>query len=169
MALSSLKQKITSLVEPSMHSMGYDIVRIKLFDGDHKTLQIMAERLSDGELGIEDCEKISKTISTLLDIEDPISDEYSLEVSSPGIDRPLVRPKDFQRYAGFTAKLQTHLPIDGRRCFKGKILGFSDEKQEISIKTDDVAEQCIIAMDNLETAKLVLTDELLASTKHLAN
>lgn len=160
-----IEQKIEQMIAPSLTDLGYGIVRVKFFDGDSKTLQIMAERLSDGRLGIEDCEKISHHVSALLDVEDPLSDAYNLEVSSPGIDRPLVKLKDFTAYIGHEAKLSLQLPVNGRKRFKGELLKVT-EQEDILLQLPDSKEPVTIAFSNIDSAKLVLTDKLLKSAKH---
>ncbi len=155
-----LEQKIADLITPSVESMGYEIVRVKLFDGAPKTLQIMAERSSDHDLNVDDCEKISRSVSAIMDVEDPISDEYNLEVSSPGIDRPLVRLKDFSDYKDFEAKIITSMPIEGRKRYKGRLLGV-DKANNIQIKLNENNEEFAIPFSEIASAKLVLTDELI--------
>ncbi len=160
-------EKIEKLIEPTLQSLGYDVVRIKLSDGSPQILQIMAERRSDGDLGIEDCSKISRAISTILDIEDPISSEYNLEVSSPGIDRPLVKLNDFRRFAGNEIKLTTNYPnpLDNRRRYRGLLVGLTNDDKEIVIELNDASEDAIIEYENVASAKLVLTDELIAKAQ----
>ncbi len=137
--------------------MGYDIVSIRLMDsGGRKTLQIMAERRDSKEMSVDDCADISRTVSALLDVEDPITTAYSLEVSSPGIDRPLIKPEDFVRFVGYEAKIETTLPLDGRKRFKGKIQSATDKVVVLEL-SDGSAE---IKYATIHFAKLVLTDEL---------
>lgn len=153
--------KIESIVAPVLETMGYEPVRIRFISAPGPTLQIMAERASDGHLDIEDCEKISRALSPVLDAEDPIQGAYSLEVSSPGIDRPLTRLKDFDRYAGFEARIELEDPIDGQKRYKGKLAGVKDET--ITLETDKGPKALPFAA--IESAKLVLTDELIAATQ----
>jgi ribosome maturation factor RimP len=132
--------------------------RCQLPNGDkNKTLQIMAERIDKGEMTVEDCASISREISAILDVEDPISDAYALEVSSPGIDRPLVRLKDFERYAGFDARVDMNFLVEGRKKFKGKLLGIQDDKIEIRVKEETFE----LPFGEIRRAKLLLTQELL--------
>jgi ribosome maturation factor RimP len=150
-------ERIERLVAPSLDAMGYEIVRILIMGKHTPTLQIMAERKDDKPMTVEDCADISRQISAVLDVEDPISSAYTLEVSSPGLDRPLTRPKDFQRFAGYEARLETRLPIDGRRKFTGRLLGLEGEV----VKLKDEAGEVALPYAQIHKAKLVLTDELL--------
>jgi ribosome maturation factor RimP len=150
-------ERIERLLEPSLDAMGYEIVRT-LVIGKHKpTLQIMAERKDERAMTVEDCADISRQVSAVLDVEDPISSSYTLEVSSPGLDRPLTRPKDFQRFAGYEARLETRLPIEGRRKFTGRLLGIDGEV----VKLKDDGGEVALPYAQIHKAKLVLTDELL--------
>lgn len=153
--------KIAELIEPSLTSLGYEIVRVTFTGGDRQILQIMAER-EDGTMTIEGCEEISRTVSALLDVEDPISEAYELEVSSPGIDRPLTRLKDFERWSGFEAKVELDEAVDGRRRYRGKVMGIQDED---IVLLNDANEKILLPFDELRKAKLVLTDELIAANK----
>ena len=113
---------IARLVEPVLQAMGYELVRVHYGSGSGRpTLQIMAERLDRRSMAVEDCAEISRSLSALLDVEDPLEEAYVLEVSSPGIDRPLIRPADYQRFAGFEARLELSQPVEGRRRFRGRI------------------------------------------------
>ena len=107
--------EIERLVEPTLDGMGYELVRVRESGGDQPTLQVMAERKDRQDMTVDDCAKISRTLSAVLDVEDPISEAYSLEVSSPGIDRPLMRLEDYERFAGFEVKIETKRPLDGHR------------------------------------------------------
>jgi len=156
-------EKIERLLQPSLDAMGYEIVRVLVMGKHTPTLQIMAERKDGQTMTVEDCADISRQISAVLDVEDPISSAYTLEVSSPGIDRPLTRPKDFQRFAGYEARLETRQPIDGRRKFTGRILGIEGEV----VKLKDEAGEVALPYDAIQKARLVLTDELLRqAAKH---
>ncbi|MGE0023716.1 MAG: ribosome maturation factor RimP [Hyphomicrobium sp.] len=152
---------IAGLVEPVLDSLGFRLVRIEISGRDGKTVQIMAER-SDGSMTIDDCEAVSRAVSPLLDVADIVSDSYRLEVSSPGIDRPLVRPSDFTDWAGSEAKIELKAPIEGRRRFKGRLEGFEDG--EVLIETDlgeDGVKVVGLAVGMIASARLVLTDELI--------
>jgi ribosome maturation factor RimP len=153
--------EIARLVEPTLMAMGYQLVRVQ-FGGSagRPTLQIMAER-SDGQaMAVEDCAEISRTLSALLDVEDPVQGPYLLEVSSPGIDRPLVRPSDYERFAGFEARLELRQPIEGRRRFKGRLAGLESGRVRVMEPSGEVS----LPLDDISKAKLVLTDELIAAT-----
>ena len=149
--------RIEQIITPSVEALGYEIVRVLLLGGQRPTLQIMAERTDGAPMTVEDCADISRSVSALLDVEDPIAGAYTLEVSSPGLDRPLTRLKDFERFAGFTAKLETRLAIEGRKRFKGMLKGVEGEE----IILDAEGGLARVAFDNVLRAKLVITDELL--------
>ena len=154
-----LCQKIQEMIEPSLTHLGYEIVRVLLQGGDVKTVQIMVERADRKDMTLDDCEKVSRTVSALLDVDDPFSGRYMLEISSPGIDRPLIKAMDYVRFAGFDAKVETLVPLNGRRRFKGKILGLTDDEK--SVRLDAEEGQVSIELENISKAKLILTDELL--------
>ncbi len=147
-------------IAPAIEAMGYDIVRVVLSGSQHPRLQIMAERKDGAGMVVGDCVAVSRAASAILDVEDPISGPYELEVSSPGIDRPLTRLADFERFAGFEAKLETALPLDGQRRWKGCLLGLDGETVRLKTKTGEVA----LPFAAIEKAKLVLTDDLLAAS-----
>jgi len=119
----ALAERLTELVEPSLEAMGYALVRLHLSGRTRPTLQVMAERRDGKPMSVEDCTAISRSLSVLLDVEDPIPDSYTLEVTSPGLDRPLIRPEDFDRFVGAQAQLETRRPLDGRKRFRGRLLG----------------------------------------------
>ena len=146
-------------IAPAIEAMGYDIVRVVLSGSQRPRLQIMAERKDGAGMVVDDCVAVSRAASAILDVEDPISGPYELEVSSPGIDRPLTRLADFERFAGFEAKLETALPLDGQRRWKGCLLGLDGETVRLKTKTGEVA----LPFAAIEKAKLVLTDDLLAA------
>lgn len=152
---------IAALIEPVIEDLGYRLVRVIVSGRDGMTVQIMADR-QEGDFGIKDCEVISNELSPFLDSHDPIPGEYHLEVSSPGIDRPLVRPSDFLAWAGFEAKLETCQPIDGRKRFKGRLAGY--ENDEVLLEINDETQGAVTIGLNkslIASAKLVLNDELL--------
>ena len=154
-------EKIKEIIDPVLEDMGYELVRLQ-FKGDEgsHTLQIMAERQEDGLLAIENCEEISRSLSAILDVEDIISDKYHLEVSSPGVDRPLTRLKDFENYKDFDVKIELESPISDeirQKKFRGLLLGTNEEN--VQIKTDEGEFE--FAFSLIKKAKLVLTDELL--------
>lgn len=157
---TGLAADLTELVEPVLDSLGFRLVRIEVSGRDGKTVQIMAER-PDGTITIEDCEEISRAVSPVLDVADIVSDSYRLEVSSPGIDRPLVRPSDFVDWAGSEAKIELAQPIDGRKRFRGRIEGFEDGEVLIEADLGDDGHKVIgLATTMIASARLVLTDEL---------
>ena len=153
-------KKITADIEPSLSAMGFSLVQVKMTDGmRRKTLSIMAERADEKPMGADDCAEISRTVGALLEVEDPISGAYDLEICSPGIDRPLTKLSDFSKYEGMEAKVETLAPLEGnRKRFRGKLAGV--KKNEVSITMPEGP--VVIAFDNIKNAKLVLTDELIA-------
>jgi ribosome maturation factor RimP len=155
--LNPLEEKILGLIEPAAADLGYRIVRVRMSGLRRKTLQIMGERLLDGGMGIEDCETLSRAIAPVLDAHDPIKDNYNLELSSPGIDRPLVALEDFVRFIGHEAKLETALMIDGRRRFRGVIAAAADA----TVTLAGADGQFVLAFSNIREARLVLTDRLI--------
>lgn len=158
---TGLASELVSLVEPVLDALGFRLVRIEVSGRDGKTVQIMAER-PDGSMTIDDCEAVSKAISPLLDVHDLVTDAYRLEVSSPGIDRPLVRPSDFVDWAGSEAKIEVKAPIDGRRRFKGRLEGFEDGEVLIEADLGEEGHKIIgLAVGMIASARLVLTDELI--------
>ncbi|MCF8467656.1 MAG: ribosome maturation factor RimP [Sneathiella sp.] len=153
-------EKIEAMIAPSLADMGYELVRITLTGNDKKVLQIMAEK-ADGTMTIEGCTEVSRMVSALLDVEDPISGAYDLEVSSPGIDRPLTRQKDFERWAGFEAKVELEQAVDGQRRYRGKLLGLKEDM--VLLQSDDGA-KLELPFSDVRKAKLILTDELIAAS-----
>lgn len=158
---SGAAARVAALIEPALADRGYRLVRVAVSGREGKTLQIMAER-ADGTMTIEDCEAISREISPLLDVHDPIAGSYRLEVSSPGIDRPLVRPSDFEDWSGHEAKIELTEPIDGRRRFRGMLEGFEDGEVRLEVDLDQVGKHVIgLPVGLVADARLVLTDELI--------
>ncbi len=159
-AKAAIDRRIAEIIDPVITDMGFELVRIRVMTGKESTLQIMAQR-PDGTIEVDDCADISNAVSALLDVEDPIVDAYALEVSSPGIDRPLTRLKDFDLWDGYVAKIETTDLIDGRRRFKGTLRG--TEGDEVLIELDEQGEDITIGLkfEWLSDAKLVLTDELI--------
>ncbi len=160
-AKAALDRRIAEIITPVIEDMGYEVVRVRLMKSlKETTLQVMAQK-PDGTIEVDDCAKISTALSATLDVEDPIIEAYSLEVSSPGIDRPLTRLKDFEQWVGNEAKIETSEMIDGRRRFKGQLAGV--EGDEVLITLDEQGEDITIGLkfDWLSDAKLVLTDELI--------
>ncbi len=160
-AKTAIDRRLAEIVTPAIEGLGFELVRIRLMGGKTRTLQIMADR-PDGGIIVEDCAKISTAVSVVLDVEDPVEEQYILEVSSPGIDRPLTRLKDFETWKGYEVRIETTELIDGRRRFKGTLAGV--EGEEVLIELDEGAEAVVIGLqfDWLSDAKLVLTDDLIA-------
>ncbi len=155
-----LVAKIADLIEPTLVDLGYRLVRLRLISGKEQTLQIMAER-PDGTMGVSDCERVSRQISPLLDVHDPLPGAYRLEVSSPGIDRPLVRPSDFEDWAGYEVRVELREAVDGRKRFKGTLEGFLDDEVRVEVDLDRQGRHVIgLPSDLIEDARLVLTDDL---------
>ncbi|MGH1458242.1 MAG: ribosome maturation factor RimP [Paracoccaceae bacterium] len=159
-AKAAMDRRLAEIITPVIEDMGYELVRVRLMSGKTNTLQIMADK-PEGGIEVDDCAKISTALGATLDVEDPISDEYVLEVSSPGIDRPLTRLKDFDMFEGYEAKLETGELIDGRRRFKGVLAGI--EGDEVLINLEEGKETVTVGLqfDWLTDAKLVLTDDLI--------
>ena len=158
-------EQVERLIEPSLQDMGYTLVRVRFRGGQRATLQIMAEKADDTAMEVADCADISRVVSALLDVEDPIKGSYQLEVSSPGIDRPLVRAEDFERYAGFEAKVETTTPIDGRRRFRGQLLGMAGNCVRLKPKGGEADRVAVLPFDDIADAKLVLTDALIKANR----
>ncbi len=159
-AKAAIDRRLAEIITPVIEDLGYELVRIRLMSGKQTTLQIMADK-PDGGIEVDDCAEISNAVSATLDVEDPILDAYTLEVSSPGIDRPLTRLKDFENFEGYEAKIETAELIDGRRRFKGELAGI--EGDEVLINIPEGSETITIGLqfDWLSDAKLVLTDDLI--------
>jgi len=157
----SQAKHIEAMIAPSVEELGFEIVRVQVTGSQHPRLQIMAERKDGSGIDVEDCATISRTISATLDVEDPFENEFTLEVSSPGIDRPLTRLKDFQTWAGFDAKIEMQQGVEGRRRYTGRLLGL-DDNDIIQIETEE-GEQFALAFGDVQRAKLLLTDELIAA------
>ncbi len=155
-AKAAMDRRLAEIVTPVIEDMGFELVRLRLMGGNSQTLQIMAERPGGG-IEVEDCAQISNAVSAVLDVEDPIQDQYALEVSSPGIDRPLTRLKDFDTYEGYEVRIETTQMIEGRKPFKGVLAGVEGDEVLINIDIGTVG----LKFDWLAGAKLVLTDELI--------
>lgn len=153
-----LQQRLDELVAPPLESMGYELVRVMFQGKTHPTLQIMAERKDGAPMTVDDCADISRSVSALLDVEDPIQGGYVLEVSSPGIDRPLTRGKDFVTWAGHEVKVEALVAVDGRKRFRGTLLGL-DEESRVKLLTE--TGEALIPLADIKLAKLVLTDALI--------
>ncbi len=158
---TGLEARIAHIVEPVVEGLGYRLVRVKLSAMNGATLQIMAER-PDGSMTVEDCEILSRDLSPALDVEDPIDRAYHLEVSSPGIDRPLVRRSDFERWAGHEAKIELARLLDGRKRFRGQLIGVDgDDVLLEATRRDAAAERVALPIADLAEARLVLNDDLI--------
>ncbi|SHL12531.1 ribosome maturation factor RimP [Roseovarius marisflavi] len=155
-AKAAIDRRMAEIITPVIEDLGYELVRVRLMSGKTHTLQIMAER-PEGGIEVDDCGKISTAVSAVLDVEDPITDPYTLEVSSPGIDRPLTRLKDFETFEGYEAKIETAELIEGRRRFKGVLAGVENNEVLINVEEGTIG----LEFDWLSDAKLVLTDELI--------
>ena len=156
---------VAEAVRPALVDLGYRLVRVQVSGRDGQTLQIMAER-PDGTMSAGDCEKVSKQLSPMLDVMDPLSGAYRLEISSPGIDRPLVRPTDFEDWSGYEAKINLKQAVSGKRRFRGVLEGFEDGevRVEIELKDGDAParkEMIGFPISMVDDARLVLTDELI--------
>lgn len=160
-AKTAIDRRLAEIVTPVIEGLGFELIRLRLQGGRHSLLQIMADR-PDGGIDVEDCAAISTAVSAVLDVEDPIEENYTLEVSSPGIDRPLTRLKDFDAWEGYEARLETSEQIDGRKRFKGNLRG--TEGDEVLVEIEEKGEMVTIGLkfDWLTDAKLILTDELIA-------
>jgi ribosome maturation factor RimP len=160
------KDRLAELIEPEVKAEGFDLVRVMMVGGtDDPTLQVMAERPETGQLDLSDCERLSRRISEVLDREDPIEGAYRLEVSSPGIDRPLTRPQDFDKWQGHEARITLAEKIDNRREFRGVLKGLDGDHAVIEVPTLGEARLPLAA---IHAAKLLLTDRLLAATVPLS-
>jgi len=159
-AKAAMDRRLAEIVSPVLEDMGFELVRVRLMSGKTNTLQIMAER-PEGGIEVDQCAEISTAVSAVLDVEDPLVDHYTLEVSSPGIDRPLTRMKDFETFEGYEAKLETADLVGGRKRFKGVLAGI--EGDEVLINIEEHGETITVGLnfDWLSDAKLLLTDELI--------
>ena len=158
---TSLEARITAEIEQTLAHMGYEIVRVAVLGRERPTVQVMADRADGSLITIEDCERINDVVSATLDVADIIKSAWTLEISSAGIDRPLTRVKDWNRFAGHVARAEVHMPIDGRKRFNGVVLGA--DHAHARLRLADGAEVALPLAD-LRRAKLVLTDELIAAT-----
>jgi ribosome maturation factor RimP len=163
-AKAAIDQRLAAIITPVIEDLGYELVRVRLMGGKSRTLQIMADR-PQGGIEVDDCARISTAVSATLDVEDPLEDAYTLEVSSPGIDRPLTRLKDFADWEGYEARIETAELIDGRKRFRGLLAGVEDDEILIEIVPDGKDPEPItigLKFDWLTDAKLVLTEDLIA-------
>jgi ribosome maturation factor RimP len=161
-AETGIDARVAAIIEPVLADLGYRLVRVRLLGMNGLTLQIMAER-PDGTMTVEDCEAVSRAVSPVLDVEDPVDKAYHLEVSSPGIDRPLARRSDFDRWAGFEAKIELSVPVEGRKRFRGWLLGTrgADGGVRLLQPLENGTQEIWFPLDTLAEAKLVLNDALI--------
>jgi len=153
--------RIEKIIEPTVKNLGFDIVRV-LLSGDHNPrLQIMAEPLDGRAMNVDDCAAISRAVSALLDVEDPVSSSYTLEVSSPGLDRPLVSLQHFERFAGYEARIETAMAIDGRKRFRGRLGGIEGDNVLLQVDKNE----WVFPFPDIQKAKLIVTDEMLAEAE----
>lgn len=159
---TGLAQRVAVLAEPVLEDLGYRLVRARVVGQGRCTVQIMAER-PDGTLNIDDCERISRALSPVLDVDDPMPGEYLLEVSSPGVDRPLVRPEDFERWSGHEARVEMTELLGGRRRFRGALEGFEDGEVRLLFEVEPGTEPVVIGLpfDHIAEARLVMSDRLI--------
>jgi ribosome maturation factor RimP len=162
---NGLEARIAAMVEPAIVDLGFRLVRIKLSGLNGLTLQIMAER-PDGTMSVDDCEAVSRAVTPVLDVEDPIDREYNLEISSPGIDRPLVRAIDFERWKGHLAKLELAVPLDGRKRFRGEIRAIDGDALVLRLEDlpDDGEPDIRLPLSDIAEARLVMTDALVEAS-----
>ena len=151
--------QVESLIGPSLTDMGYDIVRVMLSGDRRAKLQVMVERRDGAGMTVDDCAGISRAVAAILDVSDPIASAYVLEVSSPGLDRPLTRLGDFARFAGFEARVETRMPVEGQRRFRGRLLGLDGARVQLATDKGEIT----IDFADVAKAKLILTDELIAA------
>lgn len=159
-AKTAIDRRLAEIITPVIEDLGFELVRVRLQGGKTATLQIMADR-PEGGINVDDCAEISTAVSATLDVQDPIEENYHLEVSSPGIDRPLTRMKDFESFEGYEARLDLNQPIDGRKRFKGTLAGTEGTEVLINIEDQGTTHTIGLDFDLLADAKLVLTDELI--------
>ncbi len=159
--MNQCSERVEELIAHALKHMGYDLVRVKLHGAVHPTLQVMVERRDGKAMAVDECADISRAVSALLDVEDPLPGPYTLEVSSPGIDRPLVRAADFDRFAGFEARIETSQPVSGRKRFRGRLMGTTPAGVRIALPEGEAE----VPFARIHRAKLVLTDELIAATE----
>ena len=159
-AKTAIDRRLAEIISPVIEDLGFELVRIRLQGGKTATLQIMADR-PDGGINVDDCGEISVAVSATLDVEDPIEEAYHLEVSSPGIDRPLTRLKDFETFEGYEVRLETSEAIDGRKRWKGVLAGIEGDEVLLNIDENGETQTIGLSFDWLSDAKLVLTDDLI--------
>jgi len=163
---TNMDERILAIVEPIADDMGYAVVRVRVMSGKRATVQIMAERKVGGGMGVDDCAKLSREVSTTLEVEDPLIEAYVLEVSSPGLERPLTSLEDFQTYAGYLARLELDRLVEGRKRFRGILAGISENNVEIDL--DGETETAEIPFPWISEAKLLVTDDMIKKGQEAA-
>ncbi len=158
---TGLEARLADIVAPTLADMGYELVRVAISGKDRPTVQVMADRADGAQIGVADCEAISRALGAVLDVEDPLPGAWTLEVSSAGIDRPLTRTKDWNRFAGHLARAETDMPLDGRKRFSGIVLGADAEHARLRL---DDGTEVSLPRARLRRARLVLTDALIEAT-----
>jgi ribosome maturation factor RimP len=158
---TTLESKLAAIIAPRLEVLGYELVRVAVLGRERPTVQVMADRADGSQIAVEDCERISHDVSAALDVDDPIPGAWTLEVSSAGIDRPLTRIKDWNRFAGHLARVETIFPQNGRKRFAGQILGADSETARIRL---DDGSEVSIPLPEIRRAKLILTDALIEAT-----
>lgn len=158
---SGLEARIVAMIAPQIEHLGYEVVRVAVLGRDRPTVQVMADRADGSLISVEDCERITHAVSAVLDVEDPLTGAWTLEVSSAGIDRPLTRVKDWARFAGHQARVEMFMPVDGRRRFTGVVLGADAEHARLRL---DDGTDVALPMADMRRAKLLLTDALIEAT-----
>lgn len=156
---TAMDERILAIAEPVARDIGFGIVRVRVMAGKRATVQIMAERLSDGGMGVDDCATLSRELSSVFEVEDPIDGAYVLEVSSAGLDRPLTDLEHFDRYQGYLARLELDRLVEGRKRFRGILAGTDGDNVEINL--DGEADTAMIPFEWIAEAKLLITDELI--------
>ena len=164
--LIGLEARIAAAIAPAVTELGYELVRVAVLGRDRPTVQIMADRIDGTLIGVDDCEAISRAVGAVLDVDDPIPGAWELEVSSAGIDRPLTRAKDWNRFAGHLAKAEVNIPIDGRKRFSGIVLGASDGQARMRL---DDGTEVSLPLAEMRRARLVLTDALIEASARMMN
>lgn len=165
MRLSGLEARIVERIAPTLEDLGFELVRLSVLGHETPTVQVMADRSNGALISVEDCEQISHAVGAVLDVDDPIPGAWMLEVSSAGIDRPLTRPKDWERYAGHLVRLEMDVALEGRKRFAGVILGLRGQSACIRL---DGGEEVLLPLLEMRKARLVLTDELIDASAELA-
>jgi ribosome maturation factor RimP len=158
---TSLEARLAAIISPSLEGMGYELVRVAVLGRERPTVQVMADRADGAQINVDDCEAISHALGAVLDVADPLPGAWTLEVSSAGIDRPLTRVKDWNRFAGHLARAETAVPVDGRKRFSGVVLGAADDTARLRL---DDGSEVALPLSDIRRAKLVLTDALIEAT-----